>query len=74
MQTIPSPNQVQLEADRAWAKLLANPWYTLLRVHDHVFNEERWCVERLAVCELLRSILFDTYMEGVEARKGQKAK
>ena len=72
MRTLSNPSQELLEADRAWAKFFCNPWYTLLRVHDHVFNDERWCGERLAICELLRSLLLDIYMEQLEARKGLK--
>ena len=58
-------------ATEDWGKLTANPWYTLLRAHDHFWKERGlWGMDvdtRIATSNALCQRMYEITMEKVRA-------
>jgi hypothetical protein len=53
-----------IENPAEWEHLLISPWFTLLRTHDHIWNDKTFELKfRDELCGLLRIMLYNLHIE-----------
>lgn len=47
-----------------WNHLLDSPWFTLLRIHDHIWTDRKWKLDvREKSCRLVRRKMYEVHLE-----------